>query len=46
VSGLNIDGGRVESGLEITNRKSKGGNKNKSNSMNELKEIVYEGNPQ
>lgn len=44
--GLNIDESRVEAGGEITDRVSKGGNKNKSNSLNELKEVIYEGNSQ
>ena len=41
--GLNIDGSRVEAGEEISNRISKGGNKNKSNAMNELGEVIYQG---
>lgn len=40
---VNIEGGRVPAGKEITERISKGGNKNLSNSLNELKEITYEG---
>jgi DNA modification methylase len=42
--GINVDGCRITSGIEITERISKGGNKNKSNAMNDLGEVVYEGN--
>lgn len=42
--GININGCRIEAGNEITKRISKGGNKNKSNAMNELKECTYIGN--
>jgi len=42
--GINIDECRVEANEEITERVSKGGNKNKSNAMNELKEVIYQGN--
>lgn len=44
--GINIDGCRIKAGKEITDRVSKGGNKNKSNSMNEIKEFIYSGNDQ
>lgn len=42
--GINIDAGRVEAEKELTERVSKGGNKNKSNSLNDLKETVYTAN--
>lgn len=42
--GLNIDVSRVAAGKEITERISKCGNKNKSNSLNELKVSTYFGN--
>ena len=41
---LNIDASRIEAGPEITERSSKGGNKNKSNAMNDLGEVTYVGN--
>jgi hypothetical protein len=44
VAGLNIDETRIKAGKEITERISKGGNKNKSNAMNDLKEVIYTGN--
>ena len=40
---INIEGGRVPASEEITERVSKGGNKNLSNALNDLKEVVYNG---